>query len=123
MTDEVGAIATVTTVTVDQQVKVDHKLPFTIKVFEGDAEVVLDEKPLITLSDDTPAAVTDNPDGGYFFVPNDDSVGAIVQLRAKVGSGDDATFGTVTIEIVAADVVTPPVTRTISFVFGEPVPK
>lgn len=122
MSDEAAAVQ----ITVDQQVKVNMKLPFAIKVFEGETEVELTEPPLISLSDDTPAAVAENPDGGYFFVPADESVGAIVQLRAKVGSGADAVFGDVTIEIIAADappVEPPEVTRTISFVFGEPVAK
>lgn len=121
MTDEVG-VATV--VTVDQQVPVNRKLQFRIKLFENGVEVPMTEPPLITLSDDTPAAVVDGADGWYYYVPADDSVGAIIQLRAKYGSGDDAVFGSFTVENIAAvDVPPPPVTRTISFEFGALVPK
>jgi hypothetical protein len=107
------------------QLKVNMKLPFQIKVLDQfGAEVTLDEAPLITLSDDTPGVVTDDGAGGFFFIPADDAVGKVVELRAKVGEGESAIFGSVTIEVVAADVVVdPPVPSVVTFLLGEPVPK
>lgn len=125
MSDTEGAVAIVGPINIDQQVKVSHKLPFALEYREDGVLVDMADAPLFTLSDDTPAQVVSNPDGGYFFVPSDDAAGAIVQLRAKFGAGPDALFVAATIEILPADVVPPPrpVTRTIRFVFGEPVLK
>lgn len=125
MSDTEGAGAIVGPINIDQQVKVSHKLPFKFEYLEDGVVVPTDDESLFTLSDDTPATVEANPDGGHYFVPSDDAAGAIVQLRAKFGAGPDALFESVTIEILAADVVPPPrpVTRTIRFVFGEPVLK
>lgn len=121
-----GAVAIVGPINIDYQVKASHKLPFALEYRENGELVGMTDEPLFTLSDDTPAAVAPNPDGGFYFIPADDAAGAIVQLRAKLGSGPDALFASATIEILPADAIVPvpvPVVRTLSFVFGEPVAK